>query len=155
MMAALERVDSGQSISPQTPAAEPDGEHVFVPDYVSGVGVLDVRTREVRWIEVNHQHAMQGIDGLYFTRGLLLATQNGASPERVVFFRLDGGLHEVMGERIIERSSPTEVDPTHGVVVGGDFYYVANAGWGSLEDDGRLEAGAKMTPAILMKAAVK
>jgi hypothetical protein len=93
--AHMERVDGGQFISPQTPAAAPDGQHVFVPDYVGGVGVLDVRTEEVRWIEANKRHAMQGIDGLYFAQGTLLATQNGTSPERVVFFssccRTSGG----------------------------------------------------------------
>ncbi len=152
--AHMERVDGGQFISPQTPAAAPDGQHVFVPDYVGGVGVLDVRTKEVRWIEANKRHAMQGIDGLYFAQGTLLATQNGASPERVVFFRLAAGLQEVVSEKIIERSAAAGEDPTHGVVIGRDFYYIANSGWNSLGDDGKLKPGSKMTPGLIMKAAI-
>jgi hypothetical protein len=153
--AKMERVDAGQFISPQTATAEEDGRHVFVPDYVRGVGALDMETEEVRWIEADGRHAMQGIDGLYFTDGVLIATQNGSSPERVVRFALDAGLGEVTGESVIERSTPTGGDPTHGVVVGRDFYYIANSGWNSLDDSGKVKAGAKMTPAILMKSAVK
>lgn len=150
--ADLERVDGGQFIAPQTPVAEPDGQHVFVPDYVRGVGVLDLRNKQVRWIEANRRHAMQGIDGLYFTQGMLIATQNGASPERVVVFGLDAQLQEVASERVLERS--TEGDFTHGVFVGRDFYYITNAGWNSLDDNGRLKPGAKMKPAVIRKTAL-
>lgn len=151
----MERVDRGQFISPQTAAAEADGRAVFVPDYVRGVGVLDMQTKQVRWIEGNRQHAMQGIDGLYFTAGKLIATQNGASPERVVLFRLDAGLTQVTGETVIERRTPTGADPTHGVMIGRDFYYIENSGWNSLDDNGNLKPGAKMTGATLMRAPVE
>lgn len=149
----MERIDGGQFISPQTPAVEPDGRHIFVPDYAGGIGLLDAGTKQVRWIEANRQHALQGIDGLYFTGETLIAAQNGTSPERVVSFRLDAGLDRVASEEIIERSTLTLGDPTHGVMVGDNFYYIANSGWDCLDDDGKLKPGAKMTPGLIMKAA--
>lgn len=149
----MERIDGGQFISPQTPAVEPDGRHIFVPDYAGGIGLLDAGTKQVRWIEAHRQHALQGIDGLYFTGEALIATQNGTSPERVVSFRLEPGLERVASEEIIERSTPTLGDPTHGVIVGDNFYYIANSGWDCLDDDGKLKPGAKMTPGLIMKAA--
>lgn len=150
----LERVDGGQFISPQTPAGI-DGEHVFVPDYAGGVGVLDLRNKQVQWIQANRRHAMQGIDGLYLARGGLLATQNGTSPERVVFFGLDGTLQNVISEKVIERSTRTLGDPTHGVVVGNLFYYIANSGWNALDNNGKLKPGASMGSALIMATDIR
>jgi hypothetical protein len=147
--AGWERIDAGQFISPQTPAPERDGLHVFVPDYAGGVGLLDLRTKQVRWVDAERRHAMQGIDGLYLWQTALVATQNGTSPERVVRFRLETGL-QVSSERIIERSTPTLGDPTHGVVVQNVFYYIANSGWNVLDQNGKLKPGSKMTPALIM-----
>ncbi len=44
---AVERIDAGEFISPQTPAALPDGKHILVPDYVRGIGVLNLATKQV------------------------------------------------------------------------------------------------------------
>lgn len=48
----LERLDDGDFISPQTPAMHPDGKHVFVPDYLRGIGVLEIATKRVRWLSM-------------------------------------------------------------------------------------------------------
>jgi hypothetical protein len=44
---ALERVDAGDFISPQTPVMHPDGKHIFVPDYVRGIGLLEIEARNL------------------------------------------------------------------------------------------------------------
>jgi hypothetical protein len=147
----LERADSGEFISPQTPTVAPNG-HVFVPDYARGIARLDPDTKEAHWLDNGQQHALEGIDGLYLAPNGLLATQNGTSPERVVFFRLDPSLQTVISESVIERSTPTLGDPTHGVVVRDIFYYIANSGWSALDDSGELKPGAKLTPAFVMRA---
>jgi hypothetical protein len=152
---SLERLDGGDFISPQTPALLPDGRHVFVPDYVRGLGVLDLATKQVRWIETNRRHTVDGIDGLYLTGSNLIAVQNGSSPERVVTFHLDRNWKQVLSEDLIERSTPTLGDPTHGVVIGDNFFYIANSGWNSLDDNGNLKPNSKMTAAHIMKASLK
>jgi len=146
----LERIDDGAFISPQTSTMHPDGKHVFVPDYARGIGVLDPVTRQVIWVNQG-QHAMNGIDGLYFDRGYLIATQNGTSPERVIRFQLDSSLSQIVSEEIIARSEPMLCDSTHGVVVGDFFYYIANSGWGEVDDHGDLKPGAKFTPARIVR----
>jgi hypothetical protein len=75
--------------------------------------------------------------------------QNGTSPERVVVFTLDAGLRKITSEKIIERSTPT-LDPTHGVIVDGDFFFIANSGWDSIDDKGNMKPGAKLSVARLM-----
>lgn len=146
----LERIDHGDFVSPQTPCPLPDG-HVLVPDYVRGIGKFDPASGEVRWL-TSSAHQLTGIDGLYLYGLSLIATQNGVSPERVVRFAMDGTFTTILSESIIERSTPTLGDPTHGVVVGKYFYYIANSGWPELDEHARKKPGAKMSAPMLMRA---
>ena len=152
---ALERVDAGDFISPQTPVMHPDGKHIFVPDYVRGVGLLEIASKQVRWLSMEGRFALNGIDGLYLDGGKLFAVQNGTSPERVVSFKLDATLTTIVSATIIERSTPTLGDPTHGVIVDGSFYYIANSGWDVIDDHGNTKPGAKPSEARIMRVRVK
>jgi hypothetical protein len=137
----MQRIDDGDFISPQTPAMHPDGKHVFVPDYVRGIGLLEITTKQVRWLSTAGRFALNGIDGLYFDHGRLIAVQNGTAPERVVVFKLDATLTRIESETIIEQATKTLGDPTHGVVIGNEFYYIANSGWDAIDDHGNVKPG--------------
>ena len=147
----LERLDNGDFISPQTPAMHPDGKHILVPDYVRGIGILELATKQVRWLSMGGRFALNGIDGLYFDRGRLIAVQNGTSPERVVVFTLDAALTRIVSERVIERSTPTLGDPTHGVIVDDDFYYIANSGWDVVDEHGNVKPGTERSAPKIMR----
>jgi hypothetical protein len=147
----MERLDAGDFISPQTPAMLAR-ERVLVPDYVRGIGILDLRTKHVSWIAMEGRYALSGVDGLYLSGRTLIATQNGTSPERVVRFELDHALSRVDSESVLERATPTLGDPTHGVVVDGHFYYIANSGWDAMDEHGTFKAGATMSEALVMRA---
>jgi hypothetical protein len=140
----IERIDGGDFISPQTPAVLPDGKHILVPDYVRGIGVLELDSKSVVWLPMEGTHALNGIDGLYAIGNSLIATQNGTSPERVIRFVVSDSKTSVISETIIERATPTLGDPTHGVVVGDYFYYIANSGWDALDDHGTLLEGKSL-----------
>jgi hypothetical protein len=146
------RIDAGDFVSPQTSAVLADGQHILVPDYVRGIGVLDLSTKQVDWIRMEGKHALSGIDGLYVYGDSLIATQNGTSPERVVRFALAAPGNRVLSASIIERATATLGDPTHGVVVGDYFYYIANSGWDSLDDHGAVKQGKTPTAPIVMRA---
>jgi hypothetical protein len=151
----LEPINTEDFISPQTAAINGVGE-VFVPDYLRGIGVLDVVSKRVTWLkESNGSHALNGIDGLYSDGDSLLATQNGTSPERVIRFRLDASHKSISSDDLIERETSTLGDPTHGVIVGDSFYYIANSGWDALDDHGNVKSGAKLTPAHIMRFHLK
>jgi sugar lactone lactonase YvrE len=149
----LERLDGGEFISPQTATMSPDGKQVMIPDYLRGIGVLDLTSRKVAWLSADggREFAFDGIDGLYFDHGALFATQNGTSPERVIRFQLNSTLSGFVSEQVIERATDTLGDPTHGVIVGDYFYYIANSGWSELDDYGVLKAGGKLTAARIMR----
>ncbi len=131
-------------ISPQTPVLLPDGERMLVPDYVRGIGILNLRSKLVTWLNEDggEKVALNGVDGLYFDHGSLILTQNGTFPECVVELRLDESLTWVKSAQIIERGTATLGDPTHGVIVDGVFYYIANSGWSALDEHGNFCYGA-------------
>jgi hypothetical protein len=154
--ADLKLVDRRDFISPQTPAPVPDSDRVFVADYARGIGILNRKSESVTWLNrvagnTEKKVALYGTDGLYFDRGSVILIQNGSSPERVVRLRLDATLTRVTSEEIIERGTATLGDPTHGVVVGDSFYYIANSGWNELDEHGELKTASKPTPARVMR----
>jgi len=151
----LDRLDGGDFVSPQTPTLDADGTHLFVPDYLRGIGILDLSTRKVRWLPMENKFALDGIDGLYLRGHTLLAVQNGTSPERVTGFTLDDQRQKVIGQKAIESATPTLGDPTHGVIVGAHFYFIANSGWDLLDEHGERKAGAKPTPARIMRTGIQ
>ncbi len=144
------RIDDGDFVSPQTPSLHPDGKHLFVPDYARGIGILDITTGDVAWMD-EPRFALDGIDGLYFDRGALLVTQNGTSPQRVARFLLDPALTRIVSQQIIEQATASFGEPTHGVVVGDSFYYIANSGWSWINEQGQPRADVKATPARVMR----
>lgn len=145
------RVDSGDFVSPQTPALLPDGK-LLVPDYTRGIGVLDLQSHKVSWMPSQGRYALVGIDGLYLFQHTLIATQNGTSPERVARFDLDPKMDHIIAQGVIERATKTLGDPTHGVIVDGYFYYLANSGWDQLDEHAKRKPDSKMEPALLMRA---
>ena len=152
---ALQPLNAADFISPQTPTMHPDGNHIFVPDYERGIAVLELSTRQVHWLATAGRFALNGIDGLYFDHGKLIAVQNGTSPERVIAFSLNPALSEITAETILERSTDTLGDPTHGVVVGNDFYYIADSGWNTIDDHGNMKPGAKPSVPRLMRVRIQ
>lgn len=149
---AFRRIDHGEFISPQTPAFCDGSKIAFVPDYVRGLARLNLETGKVVWLRAD-RHALYGIDGLYCHGHTLTATQNGATPARVVEFKLDAAGTAVIGERVIERGTSSASDVTHGVFVSNIFYFIAHAGWETLDDQGSPKPDASPTRAVLMRVA--
>ena len=129
----LERLDApGEFRSPQTPALSSDERTLYVPDYVRGIAAMDLKARTVRWLQPAHDIVLSGIDGFYRYGDAFLAVQNGVNPERVVLFS-----SRLKKQEILEANTPGLGEPTHGTVVGGAFYFIANTGWNAYDDDGK------------------
>ena len=56
----------------------------------------------------------------------MIAIQNGFMSPRVVRFPLTGDLRVIKGFEVLERRNPLFEGVTTGVVVGDDFFYIAN-----------------------------
>ncbi len=134
----LERLDEeGEFPSPQTPALSADEKTLYVADYVRGIAAIRLRDRSVEWLAPADDIALSGIDGLYAYRGGFLAVQNGTSPARVVRFS-----HDLKKMQVLEANTPGLGEPTHGVIVGNEFYFIANSGWGEYDDQGKKKPGS-------------
>jgi sugar lactone lactonase YvrE len=142
-------VPKGVFRSPQTPALSPDGRKLFVPDYSRGISTVDLETREVRLLEHPKELSLGGIDGMYLSGRTLMAIQNGTAPERLIRMTLNASLTRVVQWETIEANWPGLGDPTHGVVVGEQFYFIANSGWDHMADDGSVKPGATFEPATI------
>ena len=148
-----QRIDKGDFISPQTPALTADGKSLFIPDYERGLALLNIGTGAVTWLPTGHTRpcALNGVDGVYQGGDRLFLTQNGVEPERVLSVQLDKTSPSFTSCTLIEKASPHLGEPTHGVLIDGDFYFIANSGWDALDRHGNPKPGARMTPPILMR----
>jgi len=135
-------IGKGTFRSPQTPALSPDGGRLFVPDYTRGISVVDLATKQAKLLEHPKDVSLGGIDGLYLTGRTMIAVQNGTTPPRLIRMWLDASLTRILRWETMEANWPGLGAPTHGVVVGKKFYFIANSGWDRMADDGRVKPGA-------------
>ena len=129
----FERLDTaGEFPSPQTPALSEDERTLYVPDYVRGIGAMDLKTRQVKWLQPAPGIILSGIDGLYVYRNTFVAVQNGTNPARIIRFSLD-----LQRQQVLETNTAGLGEPTHGTLVGDTFYFLANTGWSEYDGNGK------------------
>lgn len=144
-------VPKGTFRSPQTPALGAGGKTLFVPDYSRGIGIVNLVRGEARLLAHPPDLSLGGIDGLYLAGRTMIAVQNGTAPPRLIRMRLDAGLTRVESWEVLESNGKELGAPTHGVVVGREFYFIANSGWDRLADDGSVKPGVSFeAPTIRM-----
>ena len=118
-------------------AFSPDERRLFVADYAQGVWAIDMQTKQTELLAAPPDTTMLGLDGIYFYRNRLLAVQNGVNPQRVVEFELSKDWRRVERLNVLEANHPAHDELTLGALNGNDFYYIANAQWWSVNDDGQ------------------
>jgi hypothetical protein len=135
----LERfVESPLFLSAQGLALTPDERSLYVADYARGMLRVDLRARRVSPVEAADTVLALGIDGLYFHGGSLIGIQNGVAPHRVARFTFNPAGDRLVRAEVLERAHPRYQEPTLGVLVEGELYYIANAQWERFGEDGRI-----------------
>jgi sugar lactone lactonase YvrE len=107
-------------------ALSSDGRLLYVSTFPDGITVVDLPTRVAVPIARPTGLCLATIDGLYFYRGALVAIQNAFMTPRVVRFTLTRDLRGIERFDVLERRNPLFEGVTTGVVVRGEFYYMAN-----------------------------
>jgi sugar lactone lactonase YvrE len=125
-------------LSAQGLALTPDERTLYIADYARGLLRVNLATRGVTILEAADSVLALGVDGLYFHRGNLIGIQNGVTPHRVVRFTLAPSGDRILGVRVLERAHPRHQEPTLGVVVNGDLFYIANSQWERFGADGKI-----------------
>lgn len=113
-------------------------DRLFIADYKIGIHVFDTKTMELTKLQHGDEMITKGVDGLYFYAGSLITIQNGVRPFRVSRFKLSADAKSIESVEYLDKAIPALDEPTLGVIVGTDFYYVANSPWGAYKD-GKLE----------------
>jgi sugar lactone lactonase YvrE len=147
-------VPEGTFLSPQTPAVTRDGKRLLVADYTRGIGVVDLATGAVSFLPHPREVVVHGIDGMYLYGDSLLAMQNGTDPNRVIRLYLDDAGTRILRGEILESGSRGLGVPTHGTLVDGTLYFLANSGWDQLDDDGALKPGGVLTSPMIWRVAL-
>jgi hypothetical protein len=114
-----------------------------------GVSAMDVASKARQQLTAPADVSLKGIDGLYFHRNTLIAVHPGRRMVRRYF--LDAALRAVTRAETLEANHPMMNVPTTGVIVGDEFYYVANAQFGSFEKDGSLFPLERLFEPVILK----
>ena len=125
------------------------GKTLYISDYTKGIFKIDVPSKKFAQIKPSRNVTLIGIDGLYFFRRDLIATQNGVSPQRVVRFSLNAAKTGITASRTLEANHPDFLEPTLGVIVKGDLFFVANSQWPLIDEKGVLAKDKLREPVIL------
>ena len=138
-------------VSPQGLDFTPDEKHLFMADYAKGIFVIDLETKKWATVAPAPDSTLLGIDGLYSYKGALIGIQNGVNPNRLVRLFLSRDLSRVERFETLEANNPVFDEPTLGVLVGGQFYFVANSQWGKIDEKGQLAAAEKLKEPVVLK----
>jgi sugar lactone lactonase YvrE len=125
-------------------AITPDERTLYVAG-TDGILAIDIATAKSRAVPAPEGEQTGGIDGLYFYGGSLI----GIRGNEVNRYRLDETQSRIVMTEVLERNHPLMKEPTTGVIVGDEFYYVANGQFAAVKPDGTLDAAALAEPAIL------
>jgi hypothetical protein len=134
--------------SPQGVCLSDDEKILFVADYSRGIFGIDLATKK-HW-KLNRAPGtttLAGIDGLYCHRNHLIAIQNGVQPNRILQITMNDDSTGIEKVKILEGNHPVFPEPTLGVVVENDFYYVGNSMIGPFLEN----PNAELKPAIILK----
>ena len=149
---SLERfLESPLLLSAQGLALDPAERTLYVADYARGILRVDLASREVQVMEAGDDVLALGIDGLYTVGRDLVSIQNGIGPHRVVRLRLDSPGTRIVSLQVLERARPDYAEPTLGVVVGDELYYVANSQWERFREDGGIDAPEELRAPLVLR----
>jgi hypothetical protein len=144
-------IEGAPFVSPQGLAFGADERSLFLADYSKGLFVYDLKSAKLTQLSSAPNVALLGIDGLYFHKGDLLAIQNGTRPHRVVRISLSRDRQRAEGLEVMEANNPVFDEPTLGVIVKDNFYYIADSQWGAVDKTGKLASEDKLRDAIILK----
>lgn len=104
-------------------AVGPKETTLFVSVYPVGIGVIDLESGQLRYIEAPPGTPLSGIDGLYWHQGDLVGIQNGIQPWRLLRMSLDPDLTTVEDMKVIEFANAA-ISPMTGAIIEDRIHYI-------------------------------
>ena len=125
---ALERwINIGEQVYPNGIDIADDQQTLFVATGagIRRVSISDGRVTPVQPLDPAAKPPI--IDGMYFHKGSLIAIQPFEEKRTVVRYRLSADGSAVTAADVLQGEHALHKQPTTGVIVGSDLYYIANA----------------------------
>jgi sugar lactone lactonase YvrE len=128
-----------------------DQRYLFVAQW-NGITRITIADTHHIQLQTKLNTTLSGIDGLYFYGNDLIAIQNNAGPQsRVMRFELNKEMNNVVQSKILESGNPLFNVPTTGVIVGDEFYFIANSQLRSFNAEGTIFSEDQLQPTIILK----
>jgi hypothetical protein len=115
-----------------------------------GINSIDIASRSNTLLPHPSEIDLVGIDGLYFVRGSLIGIQGGRR-NRVQRLSLNPQRTRIERAEILEANHPMFMNPTTGVIVGRDLYYIANSQFDSFDKNGRLFPADRLFEPVVLR----
>ena len=115
-----------------------DRRNLFVA-HSGGVARISLETGEATALDIANDIKLSGResgDGLYFYNNSLITIQPDLA--QVAKYRLSQPQNAIMEAEVLELNHSAMDHPTTGVIVGDEFYYVANAQFEKVNEDGSI-----------------
>lgn len=120
-------------------AISEDNSTLYVSDYILGVYTVDVSTKSDKPVLLANKNVVtRGSDGIYRIGNKLVLLQNGTRPIRISSLELE--TQSKSSEQrfaLLDRAVEGISEPTLGVVVNDELYFISNSPWAFYTDDSK------------------
>lgn len=121
----------------------------------NGISKIDLASKKITELSIpvgSDISKKASIDGLYYYQWKLIGVHPGTSTvSRMDLNTAGDGLSKV---EVLEQHHPMMMNPTTGVLVGNELYYIANAQFGSFNEDGTLWPMEKLYEPVILKVTI-
>lgn len=143
-------IDNPDFIYPNGITISPDSKTLYMASAANGIYMINIETKECKLIPQPDNITLYGIDGLYYYNGTLLGVQN--SKHKISQFKMNSDRDSVVSAEILESHNPLFSNPTTGVIVNDEFYYIANSQLRSFNANGSVWPLEDLEEIYILKA---
>ncbi|MBO9204364.1 MULTISPECIES: SMP-30/gluconolactonase/LRE family protein [Niastella] len=118
----------------------------------TGITCIYLPTQVLVSMENETRGYLNYIDGLYYYKNSLIAIQSsGNDKDRVVRFNLSSSKQKIESCKVLEAFHPDYQEPTTGVIVNDDFYFIAISHVSHLQPDGTITHPEQLKKPLIKK----
>ena len=121
---------------------------LFIADYLKGIAVIDMNSKNKTWLSFPEQATAKGIDGLVFYRNTLIAIQNGVKPIRITKVTLNASQDKISSFKVLDNNRPEFNEPTLATLIDNELYFFANSPWSAYGKNGILDLTKLSNPIL-------
>ncbi len=144
-------IPGGSMGDPNGIAISEDNKFLYV-SHLEGITVIDLASRERQLLAGPEDTQLGSQDGMVFYKNSLIGIQAlTGGVDRVVRLHLQDPKH-VKRLEVLQVNHPLFDLPTTGVMVGDEFYYIANSQLRSFDEKGNIFPPEKLHDTVILKA---